>query len=794
MEKRDAPNLASDEHRRIHALVSAWLIPPVPPPAWRCAIVALIGVAMAVLMRVALLGLHGGVGATQPFFPPIMLVTLYAGWRWGLVPMVAGAGFATWLWSDQGAVPMSSDELTTMVIYLLCAVMVLVAAEGLRGAMRGLAQAREERAEAEARLRVTQTAAGVGPWDYDLQTGAVHMSLAARRGMGAPDDAVIRLDDIPRYIHPDDRAMVQAQVRRALKDFEDYEVEYRLADTSQGERWIHARGEVVRDEDGKPIRMIGLNFDVTTRRRAEESVRESEARFRMLADSAPALMWVTRPGGIREFVNKAYVEFAGLDYEAAVTMDWRTRLYPEDLPDILKAQVQGEASRKPFQLEGRYRRGDGEWRWLKSFSRPRFDASGAFVGFIGIAFDTTDAKQAEAKLTGINELLEERVAAAVAERDAAQAALLQAQKLEAIGQLTGGVAHDFNNLLTVIIGALDVVERHPEDERRRARMISAALAAARRGEKLTQHLLAFARRQPLKPEVCRVDRLIAESEGLLKRALGDAYTFTLRLGGGVRSARIDAGQFEAALLNMVVNARDATPPGGEVIIESRPVTLTRKQGELEPGRYLRVAVRDTGMGMDAATIARAVEPFFTTKAPGEGTGLGLSQVYGFARQSGGSVDIESKPGQGASVALLLPIDEGSPAADALPAVDHLQAQVPTHVLLVEDDPQVAELVDAMLHDLGHSVVRAGGVDEALKRLAQDDDIQLVLSDVIMPGGMSGVDLAETLAATRPGLPVVLCSGYTGGDQGRARAGDWPFLSKPFSLESLAQALAQARPH
>ena len=794
MEKRDAPNLASDEHRRIHTLVSAWLIPPVPPPAWRCAIVALIGVAMAVLMRVALLGLHGGVGATQPFFPPIMLVTLYAGWRWGLVPMAAGAGFATWLWSDQGAVPMSSDELTTMVIYLLCAVMVLVAAEGLRGAMRGLAQAREERAEAEARLRVTQTAAGVGPWDYDLLTGAVHMSLAARRGMGVPDDAVIRLDDIPRYIHPDDRAMIQAQVRRALKDFGDYEVEYRLADTSQGERWIHARGEVVRDEDGKPIRMIGLNFDVTTRRRAEESVRESEARFRMLADSAPALMWVTRPGGIREFVNKAYVEFAGLDYEAAVTMDWRTRLYPEDLPDILKAQVQGEASRKPFQLEGRYRRGDGEWRWLKSFSRPRFDASGAFVGFIGIAFDTTDAKQAEAKLTGINELLEERVAAAVAERDAAQAALLQAQKLEAIGQLTGGVAHDFNNLLTVIIGALDVVERHPEDERRRARMISAALAAARRGEKLTQHLLAFARRQPLKPEVCRVDRLIAESEGLLKRALGDAYTFTLRLGGGVRSARIDAGQFEAALLNMVVNARDATPPGGEVIIESRPVTLTRKQGELEPGRYLRVAVRDTGMGMDAATIARAVEPFFTTKAPGEGTGLGLSQVYGFARQSGGSVDIESKPGQGASVALLLPIDEGSPAADALPAVDHVQAQVPTRVLLVEDDPQVAELVDAMLHDLGHSVVRAGGVDEALKRLAQDDDIQLVLSDVIMPGGMSGVDLAEQLAADRPGLPVVLCSGYTGGDQGRARAGDWPFLSKPFSLESLAQALAQARPH
>jgi len=794
VEKRDAPNLASDEHRRIHALVSAWLIPPVPPAAWRCAVAALIGVAMAVLMRVSLLGLHGGVGATQPFFPSIMLVTLYAGWRWGLVPMAAGVAFGWWLWSDQGVTPMSEDELATMVIFLLCAIMVLVAAEGLRGAMRGLAQAREERAEAEARLRVTQTAAGVGPWDYDMLTGEVHMSLPARRSMGIPDDAVIGLDDIPRYIHPDDRAMIQGHVQRALKDFEDYEVEYRLADTSQGERWIHGRGEVVRDEDGKPIRMIGLNFDVTTRRRAEENVRESEARFRMLADSAPALMWVSRPGGIREFVNKAYVEFAGLDYEGAVTMDWRTRLYPDDLPGILKAQVQGEASRKPFHLEGRYRRADGAWRWLKSFSQPRFDAAGTFVGFVGIAFDTTDAKQAEAKLTGLNELLEERVEAALAERDAAQAALLQSQKLEAIGQLTGGVAHDFNNLLTVIIGALDVVERHPDDERRRERMISAALAAAKRGEKLTQHLLAFARRQPLKPEICRVDRLIAESEGLLKRALGDAYTFNLRLGAGVRAARIDAGQFEAALLNLVVNARDATPPGGEVTIESRPVTLAKKQGELEPGRYLRVAVRDTGMGMDAATIARAVEPFFTTKAPGEGTGLGLSQVYGFARQSGGSVDIESKPGQGACVALLLPIDEGAPLGDAASTVDHVQAQVPSRVLLVEDDPQVAELVGVMLHDLGHSVVRAGGVDEALARLAQDDGIQLVLSDVIMPGGKSGVDLAEKLAADRPGLPVVLCSGYTGGDQGRARAGDWPFLSKPFSLESLAQALAQARPH
>ena len=794
MENKDTPSLASDEQGRIHGLISAWLIPPVPPPAQLCALASLIGVAMAVLIRVALLGLHGGVGATQPFFPAIMMVTLYAGWRWGLVPTLSGAAFGWWLWGGREGTPLSEDELATMVIYLLCAVMVVGIAEGLRGALRGLAKVKKDLAEAEARLQVTQTAAGVGPWEFNLETGEFYFSPAARRNLGAPPEGPIRLAEMAAYVHPDDREMARERVLAAMAGAEEFEVEYRLADTSQGERWVHGRGEVIRDEAGKPIRMIGLNFDVTNRRRAEEQVRESEARFRSLADSSPALMWTTRLGGVREFVNQAYVDFAGLPYDQALTLDWRSRLFPEDLPIILKAQIEGEASLKPFNLEGRYLRADGEWRWLKSFSQPRLDPTGAVSGFVGIAFDITDAKRAEENLTNINELLSERAAAAVAERDAAQAALLQAQKLEAIGQLTGGVAHDFNNLLTVVIGALDVVERHPDDARRRERMIGAALAAAKRGEKLTQHLLAFARRQPLKPEVRRVDGLIAESEELLKRALGDAYGFKLRLGAGVRSARIDAGQFEAALLNLVVNARDATPTGGSVTIESGAVTITEPRGELEPGTYLQVSVRDNGSGMDTATMARAVEPFFTTKPPGEGTGLGLSQVYGFARQSGGSAEIESVVGQGSTVSMLLPVVEADAPRDAAPKVDPILAQTPSRVLLVEDDPQVAELVEAMLNDLGHTVVRAGGVDEALSRLNADPAVELVLSDVIMPGGKSGVDLAEQLAASRPGLPVVLCSGYVGGDQSRARAGDWPFISKPFSLETLAQALAQARPN
>lgn len=789
----DAPSQISSERGGLHALISAWLIPTVPPPIWRCALAAAIAVAAAIIMRIALLGLSGGVGATQPFFPAMVLVTLYAGWRWGLVPIASGALFGWWLWGGRYGQALSDDEIATMVIFLTSAAVTTALAEGLRGAMQGLAQAQRDRQDMETRLEITQTSAGVGPWEWDITADSLHLSPSARRNLGLSADVPVDWPVMNATFHPDDRQRVREAIRASVRQGSTCEVEFQLADLSHGERWIHARGEVRRDAKGRAVRMLGLNFDVTDRRRDEERLRESEARFRSLADSSPALMWVTQPGGQRDFVNQAYVDFAGADYEGALTLDWRARLDPEDLPTILKGQIAGETSRKAFTLEGRYRRADGQMRWLKSFSQPRLGPDGAFNGFIGIAFDVTDTKKAQADLTGINELLAERVQAAVEERDAAQAALFQSQKLEAIGQLTGGVAHDFNNLLTVIIGALDVVERNPADTARRDRMLAAAQTAAKRGEKLTQHLLAFARRQPLRPEMCRIDRLIAESDGLLRRALGDAYSFRLQLGGGVRNALVDSSQFEAALLNLVVNARDATPEGGEVVVESRQVTRAAAGTDLPAGDYLRVTVRDTGSGMDAATLGRAIEPFFTTKPPGEGTGLGLSQVYGFARQSGGAVEIESQPGQGASVSMLLPI---APQPDTDPDEPRIAAaivQTPRRVLLVEDDAEVADLMDAMLCELGHTVVRAGGVAEALDRLTRDKTIQLVLSDVIMPGGKSGVDLAEYLATARPSLPVVLCSGYTGGDQERARAGGWPFLSKPFSLDSLARVLGEARP-
>ncbi|MFZ5669351.1 MAG: ATP-binding protein [Pseudomonadota bacterium] len=537
--------------------------------------------------------------------------------------------------------------------------------------------------------------------------------------------------------------------------------------------------------------LVRLRREAAARHRATEQLRESEARFRTLADSAPALLWVSRPGGSREFVNTAYVEFVGGSYQDALDIDWRTRLHPEDLHRILREQAGGEGALRPFSLEARYSRADGEWRWLKSFSQPRFDPGGDFAGFAGIAFDVTDAKRVEADLQHINELLEERVQLAVAERDEAQSALVQVQKLEALGQLTGGVAHDFNNLLTVIIGALDIVLRGPEDAARTARLGRAALDAAQRGERLTRQLLAFSRREPVRAEICRPDALIRESDPLYRRTLGERYILDLSLGAGDETVRIDAAQFDAALMNLLANARDAMSGGGVVFLSTALVHRESDAADLPAGDYVSVSVQDTGAGMDEATVARMFEPFFSTKPVGKGTGLGLSQVYGFARQSGGSVGVDSAPGRGTTVTLLLPTAPATADDDAKAPPGPAAATRPLAVLLVEDDSDVAALAEAMLRELGHEVIHAEDAAGALACLRERPRLGLLMTDVAMPGGRTGVDLAREATAARPDLPVLLCSGYTGEALASAEDAPWPLLRKPYTLDGLAHAIDAA---
>ena len=539
------------------------------------------------------------------------------------------------------------------------------------------------------------------------------------------------------------------------------------------------------------------------RTRAQADVAESEARFRAIADTAPVLIWVTQEDRTRAFVNQAYVAFMGGDYETVRLADWRAFVHPDDQDQMIAASIAGEATRQPFAMEARYRHRDGEYRRLKSFSRPRFNAKGEVIGFVGVAFDVTDAKRAEDDLKRINELLEERVGEALAEKAKAEADLMHAQRMEAVGRLTGGVAHDFNHLLTVVIGALDMILRSPDDAARRKKLGEAALAAARRGEGLTHQLLAFSRRQALRPQPVDLNALVLEGEPLLRRATGEAIDFQLKLRRGGARVSVDPAQFEAALLNLLVNARDALASragrsaGAKARIIVQTASCSVEPGEvleLTPGAYVCVSVSDNGSGMDADTLTRVFEPFFTTKAVGKGTGLGLSQVYGFARQSGGGVKISSMPGRGTEIRLYLPpLDPAETVSDEADRAASSAIPVGRRILLVEDDANVSAIAVELLAGLGLEVEAVETGPEALQVLAESR-FDVMLSDVVMPGGMTGIELARLCAERHPALPILLTSGYAGEDVDEALAdAPWPFLRKPYSSEQLREALSDLLP-
>jgi len=764
-----------------------------PPFLWGLAFAtATMGAACG--LRLILLGLDDVFGLSSTYFPAFIVTTLAAGRRWGAAMLLAALALAHF----QGP-PVGSDRWLSPIVYALSAAATIWVAHALREALLRLQEsraaelsARGDLAASEARMRLAQEAGAVGVWDYDVATRQANWSPGANRNLGLPERDTPNIREIMGVVHPEDRDAMRAFRERAVKEGVIEPLEYRVIWPDGSVHWRLSRGQVQRDATGAVVRLLGVVIDITDRRLAEQQVRESEARFRALADSAPALMWITRRSGRRLFVNRAYAEFIGASPEAALQADWRPRVHPDDLNRAIEEQKAGAASRRMFIIEARYRRHDDVFRWIRTYTQPRYGPDGAFDGFIGIGFDVSDTKQAEVDLKRINELLAERVEAALEERDVAQAALLRAQKLEALGQLTGGVAHDFNNLLMVISGALELIERHPNDEARRKRMLEAALGAARRGERLTQQLLIFSRRQPLKPEVVAIDTLLAEVEPLLRQAVAEAASLSLALDAPAAVGLIDRSQFEAAVLNLVVNARDATSSGGKIRVESKVVDLAAGQVEDIPaGEYVRVSVHDTGAGMDADTLARAFEPFFTTKEIGKGTGLGLSQVYGFVRQSGGGVTVDSAPGQGCTVRLFLPVtSESLPRAPEPRPTPDRAAQALT-ILLVEDDASVGDMVSDMLAEQGHTVRRAAAAEPALDILRRTDGIDILITDLVMPGGLSGVDLARAATEIHPGLPVILSSGYTGDALADADEAPWPLLRKPFTSEDLNRAVQAA---
>ena len=407
---------------------------------------------------------------------------------------------------------------------------------------------------------------------------------------------------------------------------------------------------------------------------------------------------------------------------------------------------------------------------------------------VGILFnDVTDRKRAQTELEQLNAGLEQRIAEAIEEQQQAQAALRQSQKMEAMGQLTGGVAHDFNNLLTPIIGSLDLISRRPSNSDREKRLIDGALQSADRAKVLVQRLLAFARRQPLQPGPVDVGAVLQAIGELASSTLGSQVSVFVRAPDDLPPALADANQLEMAILNLSVNARDAMPDGGSLTIAARVATAddARPDG-LAAGDYVIVSVSDTGLGMDSETLRRATEPFYSTKGIGKGTGLGLSMVHGLAAQLNGALDIHSEVGAGTRIDLWLPLAATAPAAAAIePIVAPVSPRRGGRVLLVDDEAIVRLATAAMLQDIGYDVVEASSAGDALSLLGGGLSADLLVTDHLMPG-MTGADLARAVGAGWPGMPILLISGYADVDD---IAPGLPRLAKPFRQTQLAKALA-----
>ncbi len=409
--------------------------------------------------------------------------------------------------------------------------------------------------------------------------------------------------------------------------------------------------------------------------------------------------------------------------------------------------------------------------------------------------DVTDRKLAEVALAAANTELEARVAdrtraleAEIRRREEAHAALIQAQRMEAFGQLTGGVAHDFNNLLTIITGNLELLGAGSEAGPKSA-FLKRAADAADMGAALTKRLLTFARRRRLMPEVLDVNEMILNLTEILQRSLGEPVALTTMLAGNVGRTRADASELENAILNLAINARDAMPDGGNLVIESRNATA-EEAGVLGEGEFVLISVSDTGHGMPAAVLERAFEPFFTTKEPGRGTGLGLSTVYGFAEQSGGHASIESAPGRGTTVNLYLPRTAEPTETKAAPSEAVPLSKNSEVVLVVEDNPEVRELTLQRVEGLGYVALEAENGAAAIRILESDDGVEVVLSDIVMAGGVSGYDVAHWVREHAPHIRVLLTTGYAA-EETQPGAADVAILRKPYKRADLALALHEA---
>lgn len=570
------------------------------------------------------------------------------------------------------------------------------------------------------------------------------------------------------------------------------------------------------DAEGVPDGALIVTFDIEDRARREEALDRSNSRFRRAMDAVHGVLWTNNADGRMEGEQPGWAALTGQVYDEYQGYGWCKAVHPDDADATIAAWETATASRSMFVHEHRVRHHDGQWRNYAVRALPVVDAQGDIVEWVGVHTDIAHRRAAEAALRAqaadlarevrhreraevqlrqINDNLEARIAAEIGERRAAEAKLLHSQKMEAIGKLTGGVAHDFNNLLQVVSGNLQLLARDVAGNPRAEVRVANALAGVARGARLAAQLLAFGRRQALAPRVVNIARLLRRMDDLLHRALGEGVEVETVVGAGLWNTLIDPGQLENAVLNLAINARDAMEGFGRLTIEVTNAHLDAGSVDMHedvaPGQYVMLAISDTGCGMAPDVLERVFEPFFTTKPEGKGSGLGLPMVYGFVRQSGGHVKIYSEPGHGTTIRLYLPRAMAAEDAETASTAGPVEGGTET-VLVVEDDAEVRGVVVEMLTDLGYRVLRAGDAQAGLSVVESGIPIDVLFTDVVMPGPLKSPDLARKARERLPGLAVLFTSGYTENSiihAGRLDPGV-ELLSKPYTREALARKLRQ----
>ena len=545
--------------------------------------------------------------------------------------------------------------------------------------------------------------------------------------------------------------------------------------------------------------------DVTTSTRRDRYLRDQQnARYDAVVASAPDVIITVDEEGIVQFANPAATRQFGASHPELVGADAAQLFQPQDeWTKLWRGAVEGTPASRPRELLAA--RNSGEVRYFEATASAWKSGGQLFATVIlrdvterrlvneALRASEAEARDAAAALAELNRTLEERVQLRTSQLMKAEEALRHSQKMEAIGNLTGGIAHDFNNLLHVISGNLHLLKRDVLGNGPAERRVQSALDGVSRSAKLSSQLLAFARRQPLAPKVINLGRFIREMEDILRKAVGEGVTIEMIIGAGLWNTLIDPGNVENALLNLAINARDAMDGQGRLTIEAGNASLdsayVEAHGEVTGGQYVMIAVTDTGAGMPPEIIEQAFEPFFTTKPEGRGTGLGLSMVYGFVKQSGGHIKISSEIGQGTTVKVYLPRSMRS--EDRLEDVESFPAVGGSEVVLVaEDDASVRETVAAMLGDLGYRVLQAKDAESALSIIESGMPIDLLLTDVVMPGALRSTELARKARERMPNLAVLFTSGYTQGSVVHSGQLDesLDLLSKPYSRETLARKL------